>query len=226
MLSSTTALTLLLLATAVVAGAPPCICGRGGKISNSTPRCSCTCTGEYLQPDCRYRSYDIVNVDIWVPLNFRQVQSPAILSGIVDGLTKTEKLPAEVTKSVQFVGLTKSSTQVNATNLRFSMLGICSLYLKAAAEMKRPWLSYLNIQSVMDAYKLPPGQYQPLEFVDRIVIYSDSRGIVMTADDIGWFIGAVVVVFLLMALEKCLFYNTVAHQAADAGAFMDVQKHR
>lgn len=199
------------LARGTLAGAPFCVCGRGGTLIANTPRCVCNCTGEYVQPDCRYRSFDIIHVDTWIAQNFTAIVTESLQTRLVNGLI-AEGLPANVASEITFVAMTRSKTVENVTSVRFAMFGVCALYLKAAYEKQRPWIKMLLINAIVDATVLPPAVYPPmLSLVRSVVIYQNPNGIAVTVDDIGWVLGVIGTLFVVFNLERCCYRNTEKH---------------
>lgn len=195
---------LLFLLYPARAGAPDCNCWHG-VISQSLPRCLCTCDTGYLEPRCQYTSTDEVRVEIWFNFPITQFDTANIIATLQANLLHTTQ-PTYPAYGLIY-GRTSDSVSGVSAGL-FKMPGGAVFYLERSVEAKAAWVQSLGITSVYPVLKTSASSNPAETLAASVVLYETSSGVVITADTLAWLIGAFILAFIIIFIDMCCFKNT------------------
>jgi hypothetical protein len=166
-------------------------------VASKSPQCECSCSADYLPPQCNYRSWENVTVEVWYNYTTSFFVSARAVKQLNAGLGNNA--------SCRFV--LADSGNFDTTKAVFEMLGGHAYNLRAFIASNASWTTAAHILATYDQYTrvddAPESNAAPIE------IYRQGN-IVITAEGVGYLAAAVLTVLILLFLEVCCCggYNT------------------
>ena len=197
-------LLLIILTPNLVAATVPCYCNNGN-IDIASPQCVCACFSGYLMPHCLYTADDTVRMQLYTQINPNFFSADALEQEMI------WSLPISNPDNIAFAWATPLPLY-NWTVAYFDMKGNYAQQLLWDFYSNNSWLLEAQIRSVWE--DIPAGA--PMDVpLSKGVIYRDTKGNVVSVDQLSWLFGAVCVVVVISLLECCCFSNKETDEDED-----------